>query len=58
MKKTLWAALAVAAFTGHALADDIDTVRAFYSDILTAFFDIPRLPQNPKFFVSDDPEAI
>jgi hypothetical protein len=36
MKKTL-AAVTVAAATlaGPALADDIDTVRAFYSDILT-----------------------
>ena len=36
MKQTLTAAaIAIAALTGPALADDIDTVRAFYTDILT-----------------------
>jgi predicted ester cyclase len=35
MKKTLAAALTAAALAGPALADDIATVRAFYSDILT-----------------------
>lgn len=35
MKKTIAAALTAAALAAPALADDIDTVRAFYSDILT-----------------------
>jgi predicted ester cyclase len=35
MKKTLAIALTAAALIGPALADDIGTVRAFYSDILT-----------------------
>jgi hypothetical protein len=55
MKKALIsAALAVTALAGPAVADDIDTVRAFYSDILTA----PSETTEARYYELFSPEVV
>lgn len=55
MKKTLTAtALTVAALASPALADDIDTVRAFYSDILTD----PAGTTSERYFEVFSPDIV
>ena len=54
MKMTLAAALTAAALAGPALADNIDTVRAFYSDILTD----PAGTTAERYFELFSPEVV
>lgn len=55
MKKTLIAAaFATAILTGPALADEIDTVRAFYSDILTD----PSRTTQERYFEVFSPDVV
>lgn len=55
MKRTLTAAaVAMATLAGPALADDIDTVRAFYSDILTD----PANSTSERYFELFSPELV
>ncbi len=55
MKKTLIStALATAAMIGTASADDIDTVRAFYSDILTA----PAETTEERYYELFSPDVV
>jgi len=55
MKKTLIsAALAVGTLTGSANADDLETVRAFYSDILTA----PAETTQERYYEVFSPDVV
>ena len=55
MKKTMIsAALAVTTFVGAAMADDLETVRAFYTDVLTA----PAETTEARYYELFSPDVV